>query len=60
MPMSPYYGKRVQKFEHLYTRFQASDGYNEDFTLFLPNDTVLDETITADHKILLMNEYQKS
>lgn len=59
MPMSPYYGKRVQKFEHLYNRFLASDGYNEDFTLFLPNNTVLDENISVDHKIQQMNEYQK-
>lgn len=59
MPMSPYYGKRLVDFAHLYSRFQSSDGFDDCSTYFDNRDSVLDYHIQVDSSIKQFSDFGK-
>lgn len=59
MPMSPYYGKHLVNFSHLYNRFEHSDLRDEESTFFFTTDTILDSRISCDSKINQVQEHHK-
>lgn len=59
MPMSPYYGKRLVSFAHLYNRFCSSDAYYDYSTVFYDHDTVLDYALQADSARLQLTDFEK-
>lgn len=59
MPMSPYYGKRLVDFAHLYNRFRSSDSYDDFSTNFYDHNTVLDYYNDADSAFRQFNDFDK-
>lgn len=59
MPMSPYYGKRLVDFAHLYNRFTSSDEGDNFSTVFYDNDTLLDYRLQAESSILQFQDFEK-
>lgn len=59
MPMSPYYGKRLVDFKHLYDRFLASDDYDNLSTIFDDRASILDYSNQVNSSILQMDNFNK-
>lgn len=59
MPMSPYYGKRMSDFAHMYSRFLSSDSFDDLSTNFYDCDTILDYSIGADSAVKQFNDFDK-
>lgn len=59
MPMSPYYGKRLVDFAHMYDRFLSSDGVDFESTFFDDNDTILDYSLHAESVLRQFGDYYK-
>lgn len=59
MPMSPYYGKRLVDFVHLYNRSSLSDEGDNLSTVFYDNDTILDYRIQAESSINQFQDFDK-
>lgn len=59
MPMSPYYGKRLSDFSHMYTRFLSSDGAVFNSTFFDDNDTILDYALQSECASRQFAEFDK-
>lgn len=59
MPMSPYYGKRLVDYAHLYHRFSLSDAYDDFSTYFDDRNTVLDYHLQAESSIKKFADFEK-
>lgn len=59
MPLSPYYGKRLVAFSHLYSRFCSSDTYDDFSTNYYNRDTVLDYALHSESSFRQFEEFDK-
>lgn len=59
MPMTPYYGKRLVDYKHLYNRFLLSDYSDEYSTVFDDRSTFLDYQLKVESSIRHMDDFNK-
>lgn len=59
MPMSPYYGKRVVGFEHMYNRFLLSDDYDSLSTNYVDRSTILDLNVQSESSVRQFHDFNK-
>lgn len=58
-PMSPYYGKRLDRFKALYRRFDLSDFRDEDSTIFIDRSTVLESIQETNSALKQFSDFER-
>lgn len=61
MPMSPFYGKRLSNFAHLYRLFEKYSDYADDNTFFInDSDTLLDRSVEREGILNRIHKFDKT
>lgn len=58
-PMSPYYGKHLDRFKALYRRFELSDLHDEGATVFFDKSTALEVAQSREHDLMQLMDFER-